>query len=207
MAEKKASYYQSRYRDRLRQQGFVKKEVWIPPKYTQALKACENALREGVLPIDPKVDKEKRMNQVNNWDTQTLFEALGLSEQVVDGSVEIEMVEGADPDILITMKDFGDLPILLGVSGSQIIVNTLLWPIDEVNDTAEFNDLILRTHKLFPLSTFSITRGLNDRDYYELFGSLSSGSILESVIFEIETLADNAMQAAEAYRSDFKEVA
>jgi uncharacterized protein YjfI (DUF2170 family) len=105
------------------------------------------------------------------------------------------------------MKDFGDLPILLGVSGSQIIVNTLLWPIDEVNDTAEFNDLILRTHKLFPLSTFSITRGLNDRDYYELFGSLSSGSILESVIFEIETLADNAMQAAEAYRSDFKDVA
>ena len=147
------------------------------------------------------------MNQVNNWDTQTLFEALGQSEQVVDGSVEIEMVEGADPDILITMKDFGDLPILLGVSGSQIIVNTLLWPTDEVNDTAEFNDMILRTHKLFPLSTFSITRGANDRDYYELFGSLSSGSILESVIFEIETLADNAMQAAEAYRSDFKDVA
>jgi uncharacterized protein YjfI (DUF2170 family) len=57
------------------------------------------------------------------------------------------------------------------------------------------------------LSNFGITSGPDNRDYYELFGSLSSGSILESVIFEIETLADNAMQAAEAYQSDFKNVA
>jgi uncharacterized protein YjfI (DUF2170 family) len=40
-----------------------------------------------------------------------------------------------------------------------------------------------------------------------MFGSLSSGSILDSVIFEIETLADNAMQAAEVYQTDFKKVA
>jgi len=207
MAAKKASYYQSRYRDRLRQQGFVKKEVWIPPEYTPALKECENALRAGVMPIVPKVDKENRMSQTDNWTTQSLFTVLEQSEQVVDGSIEIEMIEGADPDILITMKEFGDLPILLGVSGSQIIVNTLLWPVNEVGDTAEFNTMILKTHKLFPLSTFGITRGPNDRDYYEMFGSLSSGSILESVIFEIETLADNAMQAAEAYKTDFKNVA
>lgn len=207
MAAKKASYYQSKYRDRLRQQGFVKKEVWIPPEYAPALKECENALRAGVMPIVPKVDKERRMSQTDNWTTQSLFTALEQSEPVVDGSIEIEMIEGADPDILITMKEFGDLPILLGVSGSQIIVDTLLWPVDEVGDTAEFNEMILRTHKLFPLSTFAISRGLNDRDYYEMFGSLSSGSILDSVIFEIETLADNAMQAAEAYQTDFKKVA
>jgi uncharacterized protein YjfI (DUF2170 family) len=40
-----------------------------------------------------------------------------------------------------------------------------------------------------------------------MFGSLSAGSILESIIFEIETLADNAIQAAEAYHSDLKNVA
>ena len=207
MAAKKASYYQSRYRERLREQGFVKKEVWIPPEYTPALKECEIALRAGVMPIVPKVDKERIMSQTDNWTTQTLFTALEQSELVVDGSIEIEMIEGADPDILITMKEFGDLPILLSVSGSQIIVDTLLWPVDEVGDTAEFNAMILKTHKIFPLSTFAITRGPNDRDYYEMFGSLSSGSILDSVIFEIETLADNAMQAAEAYQTDFKNVA
>ena len=207
MATKKASHYQSQYRDRLRQQGFVKKEVWISPEHAQVLKQCESALRAGVLPIVPKMDKERKMNQVKNWDTQTLFEALEQSEQVVDGSIEIEIIEGTDPDIMITMKEFGELPILVSVSGSQIIADTLLWPVDEVDDSAEFNTMILKTHRLFPLSNFGITSGPDNRDYYELFGSLSSGSILESVIFEIETLADNAMQAAEAYQSDFKNVA
>jgi uncharacterized protein YjfI (DUF2170 family) len=67
--------------------------------------------------------------------------------------------------------------------------------------------MILKTHKLFPLSTFGIQTGPDGKDYYEMFGSLSAGSILESIIFEIETLADNAMQAADAYQSDLQNVA
>ena len=77
----------------------------------------------------------------------------------------------------------------------------------QAGDSAAFNEMILKTHKLFPLSTFGIAVGPDGRDYYEMFGSLSAGSILETVIFEIETLADNAMQAAEAYQSELKNVA
>ena len=95
----------------------------------------------------------------------------------------------------------------MGVSGRQILVDTLLLPVDEVNDPAAFNTFILKTHKLLPLSTFGIRLGPDGKDYYEMFGSLSAGSILESVIFEIETLADNAMQAAAAYQSDLRDVA
>ena len=207
MARKKSSFYQSRYRDRLRQQGYVKREVWIPPDSAHVLKEIERALRAGVVPIIPKMGKERNMNQVNDWDTQSLLEALGQSEQAADGAFDVELVEGAAPGILVTMKEFGDLPILMSTSGSQIIVTTLLWPVDDVEDSAGFNTMILKTHKLFPLSTFGITRGPGDQDFYELFGSLSAGSILESVIYEIETLADNALQAAEAYRSDLKKVA
>ena len=125
----------------------------------------------------------------------------------MEGSINVELVAGIDPAILITMSEFGDLPLLLSVSGSQILVETLLWPVDEVKDTAAFNELILKTHKLLPLSTFGIRHGPDGRAYYEMFGSLSAGSILESVQFEIETLADNAMQAAEAYQAALKEVA
>ena len=95
----------------------------------------------------------------------------------------------------------------MSVSGSQIIVDTQLWAVEEVDDSAAFNEMILKTHKLFPLSTFGIVVGPDGRDYYEMFGSLSAGSILESVIFEIETLADNALQAAEGYQSELKNVA
>ena len=147
------------------------------------------------------------MSQDENWTTQRLYEALAQSEPAKEEAFEVELVEGADPGILITMSEFGDLPLLMSVSGSQIIVDTLLWAVDDVDDSAELNNLILKTHKLFPLSTFGIRSGLDGQDYYEMFGSLSAGSILESIIFEIETLADNAIQAAEAYHSDLKNVA
>jgi len=207
MASKKPAYYQSKYRERLRERGYVKREVWIPPVYTKILKDCETALRADVMPIIPRTFTERKMSKDENWTTESLLEALKQSEPVTAGDIEVSLVEGADPGILVTMKEFGDLPLLMSVSGSQIIVDTLLWPVEEADDTAAFNEMILKTHKLFPLSTFGIVAGPDGRDFYEMFGSLSAGSILETVIFEIETLADNAMQAAEAYQSELKNVA
>ena len=207
MASKKPAYYQSKYRERLRERGYVKREVWIPPDYTKVLKDCETALRAGVMPIIPRTRTERKMSNDENWTTESLLEALKQSDPVTAGDIEVSLVEGADPGILVTMKEFGDLPLLMSVSGSQIIVDTLLWPVEEADDTAAFNEMILKTHKLFPLSTFGIVAGPDGRDYYEMFGSLSAGSILETVIFEIETLADNALQAAEAYQSELKNVA
>ena len=207
MASKKSSYYQSRYRARLRERGFVKREVWIPPEFVQILKDCQAALREGVIPFIPKTVKERTMSQDENWTTETLCAALARSEPASSGDFVVELVEGADPGILITMTEFGDLPLLMSVSGGQILVETLLWPVDDVADAADFNTMILKTHKLLPLSTFGIRAGPDGKDYYELFGALSSGSILESIMFEFETLADNAMQVAEAYQTDLKKVA
>ena len=207
MAPKKSSYYQSRYRARLRENGYVKREIWIPPDYTKILKDCETALRAGVMPFIPRTVTERKMSEDRNWTTETLYEALAQSETAGEGEIEVELVEVADPGILITMTEFGDLPLLMSVSGSQILVDTLLWPVDAVNDPAAFNEMIMKTHKLLPLSTFGIRQGPDGREYYEMFGSLSAGSILESILFEIETLADNAMQAAAAYQSDLKDVA
>ncbi len=206
MASKKQAYYQSKYRERLREKGYVKREIWIPPNYTKVLKDCEAALRAGVMPIILRTGTEREMSQ-ENWTTESLLAALQQSETVTAGDIEVDLVEGADPGILVTMKEFGDLSLLMSVSGSQIIVDTLLWAVEEVDDSAAFNEMILKTHKLFPLSTFGIVVGPDGRDYYEMFGSLSAGSILESVIFEIETLADNALQAAEGYQSELKNVA
>jgi len=204
---KNSSYYQSRYRTRLRDKGYIKREVWIPLVHTKILKDCETALRAGVLPIIPKQAMERTMSKDGNWTTETLFEALSSCEPVREGQIEVELIEGTDPGILLIMNDFGDLPLLMSVSGSQILVDTLLWPVDEVANPAAFHELLLRTHKILPLSTFGIGQGPDGRDYYEMFGALSSGSILESVIFEIETLADNAMQAAVAYQTDLRNVA
>ena len=207
MVSRKSSYYQSRYRARLREKGYVKREIWIPPEYTKILKACETALRAGIVLIIPKTATVKKMSEDGNWTTETLHQALDRSEPALEGAIKAELVEGTDPGILVTMTEFGDLQLLMSVSGSQILVDTLLWPVDEVNAPAAFNVLILKTHKLLPLSTFGIRQGPDGKEYYEMFGSLSAGSVLESVLFEIETLADNAMQAAAAYQSDLRDVA
>ena len=206
MASKKSAYYQSRYRARLRERGFVKREIWIPPQFVKVLNDCQAALREGVIPFVPKTVRERTMSQAN-WTTETLCAALAQSAPASSGDLVVELVDGADPGILITMTEFGDLPLLMSVSGGQILVDTLLWPAADVADPAEFNAMILKSHKLLALSTFGIRTGPDGKDYYELFGALSAGSILESVIFEIETLADNAMQVAEAYQTDLKKVA
>ena len=207
MTGKTSAYYQSRYRARLRKQGFVKREVWIPAEHAKTLKQCEEALRRGIVPTIPKVKRKTRMSQDEPWTTASLFKALEESEPARDGDIDVELVEGSEPGIHVTMKEFGDLPLFMSVSGGQIIVNTLLWPADDVADRAAFNDMALRTHKYFPLSTFGIARGPDGRDYYEMFGALSAGSILDSVLFEIETLADNVLQAVEACRDELRKTA
>ncbi len=105
------------------------------------------------------------MSQDKNWTTESLLEALKQSEPVTPGDIKVDLVEGADPGSLVTMKEFGDLPVLMSVSGSQIVVDTLLWAVEEVDDSAAFNEMILKTHKLFPLSTFGIVVGPDGRDY------------------------------------------
>ncbi|MCG8511376.1 MAG: hypothetical protein MI741_19340, partial [Rhodospirillales bacterium] len=92
MASKKSSYYQSRYRARLREKGYVKREVWIPPDHAKVLKQCEMALRAGVMPIVPRTVTEKTMSEDGNWTTDTLYGALVDSAPAKEGGIEVEMV-------------------------------------------------------------------------------------------------------------------
>lgn len=139
------------------------------------------------------------MENVTLWTTATLKEALASEELFTSGSATIEIIEGAEPSLMITMKEYGDLPIFLTVAGDQIIAESVLWPVTDVIDPAGFNEAVLRTHKLFPLSTISLDKIEDDEDYYHMFGALSATSILPNVILEIEVLASNVIQAAEAY--------
>ena len=97
------------------------------------------------------------------------------------------------------MRDYGDLPLFMTVCGDQIIVEAVLWSTKEVTDVDRFNDIVLRTHKYFPLSTISLEKSGAAGDYYYMFGALSAKSSLEDVVLEVEMLASNVIQATEAY--------
>jgi uncharacterized protein YjfI (DUF2170 family) len=203
MKAKSSAHYQRQYRKRLRELGLVKKEVWIRPEHAQALSQVEKQLRQAQLPGElingAFTMTDTSISEQSRWHTHSLYEALLATELVTSGQANVELVEGVEPALHITMAEYGNLPVFLTVVGEQIIVESLLWAAEDIRDQAGFNDAILRTHKYFPLSTISLDTMGSQGDYYQMFGALSSSSLLKNIIFEIEVLASNVIHCAEAY--------
>jgi len=198
MERRSSAHYQRLYRQRLREQGLVKKEVWILPEHAQALAAVERELRQ---PQYKEVfsDKESGMSVSQIWTVQTLHAALSAAELFKDKRASVELLQGAEASLHIVMHEYGDLPLFAAVYGEQIVIEAVLWPADDVRDQAAFNREVLRTHKLFPLSSIGLQTMVDGQECYIMFGALSATSTLSNIVEEIETLADNVIKVTEAY--------
>ena len=132
------------------------------------------------------------------WTADTLVEAIRTCE--AGDEIEVSLADGGV--IVASMRGHGDLTIYISVAGEQIVVSTLLWPVDEQENEAEFNRFILKAQKIVPLSNFAITEA-DGRDYYELIGELSSDSNIATILLELRVLAENAISAASELREAF----
>ena len=207
MKKKTSADYQREYRKRLRNQGLVKKEVWVLPENSKELAKYEKELRRPQFAPSIELESgEKNMNDKSayRWTTENLFDALKGRPSFSDGSCSIEMIEGIDASIVIIMHTHGDLPVFVTVSGEQILAESVLFALDDVANTAEFNEYVLRTHKYLPLSTISLELDKENGDYYHMFGALSATSSINEIILEIDTLAENTIQATEAFETFLK---
>lgn len=207
MKKKTSADYQREYRKRLRNQGLVKKEVWVLPENSKELAEYEKELRKPQF--GPSVELERGENNMNDksvykWTTESLFNALKGRPTFSNGSCSIEVIEGIDASIVVVMHTHGDLPIFITVSGEQILAEAVLFSLDDVIDTAEFNEYVLRTHKYLPLSTISLESDQDSGDYYHMFGALSATSSINEIVLEIDTLAENTIQATEAFAAFLK---
>jgi uncharacterized protein YjfI (DUF2170 family) len=202
MTQKTSAHYQREFRRRLREQGLVKKEVWIRPENARLLSQAEKTLREPNL-VETIKEGEFLMTNLSEmpdlWTSRSLKAALEQEPLFALDQASIELIDGIDASLFIEMKAFGDLPVFLTVVGEQIIVESVLWPVDTVSDLAGFNEAVLRTHKYFPLSTISLDTMSNGTSVYHMFGALSASSLLSNVLFEIDMLANNVIQATQAY--------
>lgn len=210
MERRSSAFYQRRHRDRLREQGLVKKELWVLPEYADELAAVERRMRQARGPAAPvpamRTEGGGAMPDKTLWTATALCDALAASDRVRLGAISVELIEGAEPGLYLTMHDYGDLPLYMAVVGRQIVVEAMLWPVSQVRDPAGFNEELLRTHKLFPLSTLGIET-IDGEAVYIMFGALSAASSLADVLFEAETLADNVIRATEAYEWHLREAA
>jgi uncharacterized protein YjfI (DUF2170 family) len=199
------------WREARRNAGFVKIEVWAPaackPDILSAVQAIVvESVRGPTLATNPHPPKGVRhMDSVIDtaWTIHNLRDALVESALVREGEMTATVVEGVEPVLQVTMHEFGDLPIYVSGGELQLVVSTLLWPCDEQNDRAAFNEFLLKAQKIVPLSNFGIT-SVDGRDYYELMGEISSKTTLQTLIIELRTLADNAIAAASDLRDTFE---
>ena len=196
MIVKTSAYYQREYRRRLRDQGLIKKEIWIRPEHADRARAMEKQLRDGRR-IDSQSSGPGDAKRPR-WRTEALFDDLTNTALIREGRASAELIEGIDPTLHVVMHEYGDLPIFVTAAGNQIIAESVLWPVSEVRNAAEFNEMVLRTHKYFPLSTICLGQRARD-DYYLMFGSLSAASDLPDIVYEIEILGNNVIHATEAY--------
>jgi uncharacterized protein YjfI (DUF2170 family) len=202
------------WREERRRQGLVKLELWVPaaarPDIHAAVRAIVTASSRGPAllrnPLPPS--GAPHMDQVidTDWTVTSLHDALQTSALLREGEMSVRVLEGAEPVLLVTMHEHGDLPIYLSVGADQIVVSALLWPVDEQEHRHAFNEFLLKAQKIVPLSNFGITT-VADRDYYEIFGELACKTTLQTVVIELRMLAENAIEAASDLRQNFSRVA
>ncbi|GAA0857906.1 DUF2170 family protein [Aliiglaciecola litoralis] len=111
-----------------------------------------------------------------------------------------------DNDLVVTLEEnclkIGNkdgLDAWLAISGEQIILESLLFSTSEVKDKSALNEVILKTHMLFPLTTIGISV-IGEQEYYTAFGALSSQSKAESIMIELAALFQNVEAFLDAYQ-------
>lgn len=136
-----------------------------------------------------------------HWDGPALAQALATSEEAASGKIVVTVGAhngpGAPDDMIkVTLPECGDLAVVVGIARPRILATVILSDADSIPDRAKFDETLLRANKVVPLSAFALST-VNGRDVYELYGELSTGSELEEIIEEIESLGRNAIKAAE----------
>ena len=134
----------------------VKLEFWVPNTARDDVRAAVHAIvtestrgpdilrrPRRSLSTDPS-GASPAMDAVieTAWTVPSIKAALDASELVREGELTTRVLEGAEPVLLATMHEYGDLPIYLSVGGAQIVCSVLLWPVAEQADRHAFNEFL-----------------------------------------------------------------
>lgn len=204
------------WRQARREAGLVKLELWVPEAARDDVKAAVRAIitdstrgphlagrdlagrarRPTSDPITSGDDHHMDAVIETPWTVPAIKEAMDASPLVREGEMTLRVLEGADAVLLATMHEYGDLPVYLSVGGAQIVCSVLLWPVAEQADRHAFNEFLLKAQRVVPLSNFAITN-VGGEDVYELMGELSCKTTLQTILIELRTLAENAIDATE----------
>lgn len=124
-----------------------------------------------------------------------------LKQSTIPNLPVIDITQQNDQSALITLPEMGGLQVLLTLSGSQLMVSADICQSSSITDRADFNEQALRMGVILPLASVGII-SVDGKDHYVVYGQMYSGSKIESIVAEINAVADAALQMAE-FASDF----
>lgn len=202
MARKTSTDYMREMRARLTAAGYVKRELYVLPENAEVLRDIEKVLRQPY--VGNRIKLEGFMTESTNWTIDTLHSAFAELDVVKNKDIELNLIQSAEPSLSLVMKQFGGLPIFIAIAGDQILVDSVLVYASQVKDPKSFNETVLRSRDLFPLSSIGIETLPNGETFYNMFGALSAASSLTVIVHEVVTLAENVIHAADAYEDFFK---
>jgi uncharacterized protein YjfI (DUF2170 family) len=184
-------------------------EVWVKADDGPLIQDIAAQLRRGAIihvspPPIPKAgsaavtEGKDIMDSVSSpWTIATLKQAIDNSDDLLPGEFVCKTNLGATPVLEVAVEAVGGVTLFVAVQGEQIITTTILWARHVQEDPAAFEAMMLRAHKVcLPLSALSIDT-IDGVEYYELFGSMSARSNVQSVIKEFRTIANNAIELAQ----------
>lgn len=121
---------------------------------------------------------------------QTILAKLQSTEEFSE-RFNFEVLDGV---VLFTANDYGDLPIWMTADESTTTFKSTLIMVDDVEDTDQFNQFLLRSMASaeVALSSFGIEE-TDEGDAYVIIGTLSTDSKPEVILTEMNTLAVNAI--------------
>ena len=136
-----------------------------------------------------------------HWEGAQLAAALKGTPEARTGRITVQVGAEIGPDapadaIQVRLHSYGDLDVVVAVQRPVILASTVLCPAADVSRREEFERGLLRANKAMSLSAFALTT-VGGVETYEVYGELSTGSAIEEIIEEIETLGRNSIHAAE----------
>tara|TARA_B110000037_G_C17042915_1_gene474465 strand:- start:682 stop:1278 length:597 start_codon:yes stop_codon:yes gene_type:complete len=183
----KSAERQQRSREKKRAMGLVSMQVWVPAWGGKSIRELEATLCN--TSITSRIKDGQLMNKLT---TDDLMGQLSATEEVMNGEIALQKINGETPMIQAVVRDIDEFPIMVSVGNEQILAIADLWGSNEVQEgkAAELNAVLLRANLPVPLSSFSI---MGNR--YVLFGALSINSDVNTVVEEITTLSNNVLDA------------
>lgn len=193
---------QRAFRERLKEKGLTPHQVYILPIHKKILDAVEQNLRQDMIPLSlTQLTLENLSAMTIAWNTKTLHNALSDQQESASWNPTLASDEsGHAVAINFTMPESGDLPVVLAVSGLQILVSSILFPAKDVMEPNALNEAALRVSPNTHLTGVGI-QTIGGEDFYVAYGQLSSCAPLDNVMEEIRSLSHNAIDFVRLFSS------